>query len=77
MCTMCLASIFYRFTPLLQSNWLQMDKTVLRLVVSQRDRASHMSLSSRLEAEAIIFKATWSIRGFLFLLQNHVNQYKL
>ena len=23
------------------------------------------------------FKATWSIRGFLFLLQNHVNQYKL
>ena len=22
-------------------------------------------------------KATWSVRGFLFLLQNHVNQYKL
>ena len=21
-------------------------------------------------------KATWSVRGFLFLLQNHVNQYK-
>ena len=22
-------------------------------------------------------KVTWSVRGFLFLLQNHVNQYKL
>ena len=25
----------------------------------------------------IVVKATWSVRGFLFLLQNHVNQYKL
>ena len=24
-----------------------------------------------------VFKATSSVRGFLFLLQNHVNQYKL
>ena len=23
------------------------------------------------------FKATWSVRGFLFLLQNHINGYKL
>ena len=59
--------------------------SVCCLVLSHRETQDYISvfvftvspLVVCYEAWSMTLKATWSICGFLFLLQNHVIQYKL